>query len=145
LEDTFERDFSLISIENPYVMKKGSLIIFFICAWGYSQVENPSDSIGSGNLGLDITTFAYPMFLDKEQHSYFLINYKISEKLEADLQGFYDMYMLSNRFRTSLILKRYLTEKFYVFSGIEVKSQIIRGSRHPCHPESVRLWALDTM
>ena len=101
-------------------MGKLTFVLLFSTFFGYAQIEDSFDSNGTGNL--DLSSFAYPMFLGKEQHSYFLVNYKISQKLEVDLQGFYDTYLTSNRLRTSLILKRYLTNKFYLFSGIEVEA-----------------------
>jgi len=72
---------------------------------------------------LTIHSFSYPLFLNGEQHSSFKLNYRITDSLQAELQGFYDTYLLTDRFRVSLLLKQYLTKKIYLFSGVEIEME----------------------
>ena len=89
-----------------------------------AQVEMPDASVDKPRVSIE--DFAYPRFLGKEEHASFLINYQLKDNLEIELQGFYDTYLLSNRFRNSLALKRYLTKKFYLFAGIEVELEFVK-------------------
>ncbi|MGB6151001.1 MAG: hypothetical protein WBG48_03330 [Pricia sp.] len=62
--------------------------------------------------------FSYPMFINGEIHSEFAVAYPINEKLEAELQGFYDTYILANVTRFVLRGKYYVTKKLYSFAGM---------------------------
>ncbi len=113
-------------------MHKLVLILCFSVLWGYSQEESPSGTIPIGNL--NINTFSYPLFIGEERHSSFSLNYPLSEKLEIIVPGFYDTYIFSNRFRTSVSFKRYLTQKVYASSGIEAEFANNKGILPPMPP-----------
>ena len=69
--------------------------------------------------GLKLESFGYPVFLGGEQHASFHLTYPFSSTFSAKLNSFYDTYLLSNRFRANILLKKYLDENWYLFSGIE--------------------------
>jgi hypothetical protein len=73
---------------------------------------------------LTLHDFAYPIDLfSKEQHSNFVFRYKIKSKFSLELHGFYDTYLFANVFKTPIITKLYVTNKLYLFSGIELESE----------------------
>jgi hypothetical protein len=47
----------------------------------------------------------------------------MSKATQIELQGVYDTYLLTERFRTNLVGKIYLNDKLYLFSGMEVKAE----------------------
>lgn len=104
-------------------MKTIICLLLFSLHLVYGQ-ENISDrsSAYSKNQNLTITGFSYPIFLNEEKHASFLVNYPLSNQLHMELQGFYDTYLVSNRFRLNLSLKQYLTEKLYVIGGVEIEA-----------------------
>jgi len=73
---------------------------------------------------LSIESFSYPTFMSGEQHSHFNIDYNLDKKFSAELQGFYDTYLLSDVVRFELRSKYYLGSKLYLFSGIASESEI---------------------
>lgn len=115
-------------------MTRLTYLFLFSVVMVSGQVEELPDTPPKANLNLDITSFSYPTFFNGEIHAYFLMDYRISETLEAELQGFYDTYLLSNRFRTSLVFKRFITEKLYVFAGIEAEFAENKVLRPPSIP-----------
>ncbi len=79
--------------------------------------ELPSESsLGISRWSYD--GFSYADFGTQEQHSYFSVMYRLSPKLQAELQGFYDTYRTADIFDISLRLKWYPSEKMYLFSGV---------------------------
>ena len=93
-------------------------ILFFLYATAFSQ------NIGLGgeprpNEGLQLESFGYPTFFGGERHSSFHLKYPITNTIRAELDAFYDTYVLSDRFRTDIHIKNYLNENWYLFSGIE--------------------------
>lgn len=62
--------------------------------------------------------FAYPFVLEGETHSNFTVGLEFDPKFLAELQGFYDTYRLANVFDVSFRGKKYITDKFYIFSGM---------------------------
>lgn len=99
------------------------IIFLFICSLGSSQTiglanePKPTD-------GLKLESFGYPVFLGGEQHASFRLSYMITNTFSADLSAFYDTYVLSNRFRSNILLKHYLNENWYLFSGMEAEYSI---------------------
>lgn len=51
----------------------------------------------------------------------FALNYEISDTFHTQLQTFYDTYLTSNRTRVGLRFKKYLSPRFYVYSGGEIE------------------------
>ncbi|SNR77622.1 hypothetical protein SAMN04488009_3732 [Maribacter sedimenticola] len=70
---------------------------------------------------LSISGNAYPVTAIGDVHKSFLVGYGISNGLQMELHGFYDTYLQTERFRTNLLGKVYLTEKLYLLSGLEVE------------------------
>lgn len=70
-------------------------------------------------------------FANGEQHKEVSLEYPLNSHLNAQLEAFYDTYLLTDRLRISLKLKHYITNKTYGFfgAGIEAvvrdKSQIL--------------------
>lgn len=86
-------------------------------------VEQPLPSVDQ-RTRLNITGFSYPIFLNEEEHKSFLVRYNLSKSLKLDLQGFYDTYRMTNRIRRNLVGKWYVSDRLYLFSGIEVESEV---------------------
>lgn len=68
---------------------------------------------------IEFEDFSYPLFLGGEQHSYFKASYPIANNLEIEFQNNYDTYLLTDRLRTSVSLKQYISDKIYFFGGVE--------------------------
>jgi hypothetical protein len=103
------------------------VLIVFTTVYGLNaQVEEVNSSTLKPRLFFD--DFTYPLFLDSEVHSSFLLNYRLTDNLQVELQGFYDTYILTNRFRSSLVLKQYLTNKLYLFGGIDLEMEYVKQS-----------------
>lgn len=49
----------------------------------------------------------------------------MSKATQIELQGGYDTYLLTERFRTNLVGKIYLNDKLYLFSGMDLKHTIL--------------------
>ena len=93
-------------------------ILFFLYATVFSQ----NTGLGGEpkpNEGLQLESFGYPIFFGGEQHSSFHLKYPITNTIRAELNTFYDTYILSDRIRTNIQLKKYLDDNWYLFSGIE--------------------------
>ncbi len=76
-------------------------------------------------------SFAYPLVLDGETHSNFTMGFEFDPNFKTELQGFYDTYRLANVFDISFRGKKYLTDKFYVFSGMGAEFEIDKYGRQP--------------
>ncbi|PIB25281.1 hypothetical protein [Maribacter sp. 4G9] len=93
-------------------------ILFFLGANVFSQnIGLPGEP--RPNEGLQLESFGYPIFFGGEQHSSFHLKYPITNTIRAELNTFYDTYILSDRIRTDIQLKKYLDDNWYLFSGIE--------------------------
>ncbi len=66
---------------------------------------------------VQIETHSYT-FGNKEIHSFFSTKLFISKSLRAELDTFYDTYLLENRMRNSITVKKKLTKNFYVLTGV---------------------------
>ncbi|MFS4493991.1 hypothetical protein [Maribacter sp. 2308TA10-17] len=110
-------------------MSKALLVIFLLFAAIMMGQDPPEPSPTVDEPKLTIDDFAYPRFMDKEEHASFMIRYQLTDNLQIELQSFYDTYLLSNRFRNSLALKRYLSKKLYLFAGVEVEIDFVKESK----------------
>jgi hypothetical protein len=90
------------------------------------NIEKPSQSTNPSLNAISISGQSYPIFLNGEEHSSFMVKYGISKSTQLELQGFYDTYLMSNRFRTCLVGKAYVNDKLYVFSGLDVEIDIAK-------------------
>lgn len=100
-----------------------TVLLFFRLS---AQEAIPDDS--SNRPKLVVHYFTYPNFMNGEVHSSFLLNYQLSDKAQLELQAFYDNYLLTDRFRASMAFKRYLTKKFYLFAGVEMEAEFVKGN-----------------
>ena len=103
------------------VLVSGFLFFFVIASWGQTIEEPPVSGLQSSQKGFLITDHAYPTGATGDIHKSFMMQYGITKSLKLELQGFYDTYILSERFRSSLLFKRYLNDRLYLLSGLEVE------------------------
>ncbi|TVZ15016.1 hypothetical protein [Maribacter sp. MAR_2009_72] len=83
--------------------------------------EEPPVSNSLSNLsGFSITGHSYPVSANNDVHKSFMVLYGLNG-IQLELQGFYDTYMYTERFRSSIIGKGYINEKFYLLSGMDVE------------------------
>lgn len=112
-----------------------TLILLMIGRVVIAQVTEKPQQVGSSPLyGSSITGHSYPLFLNGEKHSAFMVRYGISRATQLELEGFYDTYLMTNRFRTSLVGKVYLDDKLYLFSGLDAEIDIDKYSMKPKAP-----------
>ncbi len=107
------------------------IAVFFVVLL---RAQNP---VPDSNTNKDptIENFSYPLFLGGEKHTSFKVNYQLTDRLQAELQGFYDTYLFEDRFRSSIVLKHYLSNKLYVFGGLGM--EVITSSRIGSGPPRV--------
>ncbi|MEM6813033.1 MAG: hypothetical protein AAF600_01410 [Bacteroidota bacterium] len=104
------------------------IVLVFFLSWFApinAQEEEPVNSNGLPlKSRLTINDFAYPLAPNSsEQHSNFIVSYEGSQNFFLELQGFYDSYLLADVFRIPIRAKLYVSDKFYLFSGVEVESE----------------------
>ncbi len=85
------------------------------------------------------TYFTYPNFLGNEEHKSFVFNYQINDILQTELRGFYDTYLLENRFRSVIILKLYLSKKMYVLGGGSIEVSTFKSQKNIFHSPRVAI------
>lgn len=100
------------------------LCLFVILQYGFSQNRENASAISDAEPKLTRSTFSYPLFLDDEEHSSFLVRYRLSDKTSAELRTFYDTYRTTNRVRSNFRFKQYLNKKLYLYSGLEIEAEI---------------------
>lgn len=104
------------------------LTYFFVLILGFiMQAQEQAIGTADAEPRVVVEDFSYPLFLNDEQHTSFKINFPISNTMQIELQEFYDTYLLTNRFRSSIALKQYLTEKLYLFAGAEIEIEYTKG------------------
>jgi hypothetical protein len=70
---------------------------------------------------LSIYGYAYPISAIGDVHKSFLVQYGFTKDFQVELQGFYDTYILTERFRSKLQGKIFLNENMYLLSGLEAE------------------------
>ena len=100
----------------------GACLVFLQILSGQLTEEPPKD-YGDSKNKLMIDGRSYPIFLNGEEHSSFLVRYNVLERLKLDLNGFYDTYLMTNRIRTNFLGKWYVQKNLYIFSGLEVEME----------------------
>ncbi|SFR91384.1 hypothetical protein [Maribacter stanieri] len=103
------------------VFMSSFLFLFVIVSKGQVKENPPVSNLPSSLIGLSITGHAYPDSALGDVHKSFMVRYGVSKSLQLELQGFYDTYILSERFRSSVLAKVYLNERLYLFGGIEAE------------------------
>ncbi|MBQ4819473.1 hypothetical protein [Aquimarina sp. MMG016] len=85
---------------------------------GYSQKKGKESK-------LTVDSFSFSDPSDNNQHKYFTLSYGISKNLFAEIHGYYDnVYITIDVFRVPIRAKKYLSDKFYFFSGFEAEYHI---------------------
>ena len=102
-----------------------TILITILAVFGLKAQEEILDD-SPNRPSLLFNDFAYPRFMNGEEHSSFYLNYQLSPKSQIELQAYFDTYLFSNRFRNSLTFKRYLTDKFYLFAGVEIEAEFVK-------------------
>ena len=97
------------------------LFLFVIVSKGQTIEEPPVTNLPSSLTGLSITGHAYPASAIGDVHKSFMVQYGVSKSLQLELQGFYDTYILSERFRSSVLAKVYLNKRLYLLGGLEAE------------------------
>jgi hypothetical protein len=103
------------------ILVQSFLFLFIIVSNGQTIEEPPASNLPSSLSGLSITGHAYPISAIGDVHKSFMVQYGIFKSTQLELQGFYDTYILSERFRSSLLFKRYLNDRLYLLTGLEVE------------------------
>lgn len=88
---------------------------------------------------LSVSGFSYPTFLNDETHSEFTVRYPLDESFEAELQGFYDTFILADVTRFALRGKYYPGGKFYFFSGMATEFERDKSSGKTMPPRLMML------
>ncbi|VAW16090.1 hypothetical protein MNBD_BACTEROID03-1279 [hydrothermal vent metagenome] len=100
------------------------LFLFFLIvrtnAQDNSEIGLPTENTVGNHFFTE--SFSYPVFLNGETHSNFVLGYNFDKKFMAELQGFYDSYLMGDALKLSLRGKYYLKNNVYLFSGMEVES-----------------------
>ncbi|WP_300023393.1 hypothetical protein [uncultured Maribacter sp.] len=103
------------------VLMHSFLFLFVIVSKGQTKEEPPVTNLPSSLSGLSITGHAYPISAIGDIHKSFMLQYGISKSFQLELQGFYDTYILSERFRSSVLAKVYLNKRLYLLGGVEAE------------------------
>jgi len=109
----------------------GVLVVLFTTKMVAQTIEEQPETLPSSLLGLSISGHSYPVFLGGERHKNFSVVYGISKSTQLELQGFYDTYILSERFRSNLVGKVYLNNRLYLFSGMEAEVETAKFGSMP--------------
>ena len=59
-----------------------------------------------------------------EQHSEVSLEFPLSNDLNAQLEAFYDTYLLTDRLRVSFKLKRFISDRTYLFTGTGIEAVV---------------------
>ncbi|QCW99331.1 hypothetical protein FGM00_04095 [Aggregatimonas sangjinii] len=106
----------------------------------FGQIEPDTKQSDTPSVILDAR--GYPISIWGEEHSSFDFNYRLSPKLVAQLQGFYDEYacgLCSDRFRTFVGLKWYVSNRFYLISGLDMEAEVGVTGRQSREPKKPRM------
>ncbi|WP_298487153.1 hypothetical protein [uncultured Maribacter sp.] len=79
----------------------------------YSQKEELNKKVS-------LHSWSYPLLPNGDTHSYFDLGYKIDSRLQIELRGFYDNYILANVSKFDITAKKYITNKSYAFTGLGI-------------------------
>jgi len=101
------------------VLVHSFLFLFVIVSKGQEVEEPPVTNLPSSLTGLSITGHAYPASAIGDVHKSFMVQYGVSKSFQLELQGFYDTYILSERFRSSVLAKVYMNKRLYLLGGLE--------------------------
>lgn len=105
-----------------------SLVFLFaslisICAISQNGVEVP-DADASILPRFTIDGIGYPVGVNGEVYKNLRMEYRVSERLQIQLQHFYDKFGTHEQTGSSLLLKWYVKRKLYLFAGPESQYDI---------------------
>ncbi|MBU2902841.1 hypothetical protein [Maribacter dokdonensis] len=103
------------------VLVRSFLFMFVIVVNGQAIEEPPEKNQPSSLTGIAVTGHVYPVSAIGDVHKSFMVQYGVTKSLQLELQGFYDTYILSERFRSSLMVKYYLNKRLYLLSGLDAE------------------------
>lgn len=87
-----------------------------------AQASSNTSNRGIGHVDrILLSGHAYPISALGEVHSSFTVQFPITPEFETKLEGFYDTFMYSSRFRTDLVLKGFFADRFYAFAGLQTE------------------------
>jgi len=102
------------------------IFIFFSCCfqfWALAQeMEKPS---------LNIEGFGYPDFGDNSRYADFKVSYRLTNSFDAELRGFYQRSLITERFRVPILLKKFITKKTYFLGGAQAEWDFRQGGAPP--------------
>ncbi|WP_101449023.1 hypothetical protein [Aquimarina sp. MAR_2010_214] len=108
------------------------VVIFSVFLSGkqiYAQEkETDTNGVVDKKSKLAIGGFSYSGLSSREQHAYFTINYEVNSNLFIELQGYNDTYLSADVFKMPIRGKLHLTNKFHLFSGLEI--ELTRNVNH---------------
>lgn len=99
------------------VLVHSFLFLFVIVSKGQEVEEPPITNLPSSLTGLSIIGHAYPASAIGDVHKSFMVQYGVSKSFQLELQSFYDTYILSERFRSSVLAKVYMNKRLYLLGG----------------------------
>ena len=109
----------------------GFLLVLFTIVMEAQTVEEQPKTLPSSLRGPYISGHTYPEFFGGERHKNFSVIYGLSKSTKLELQGFYDTYLISERFRSDLVGRVYLNDRLYLFSGMEVEVETANLNGEP--------------
>ncbi|ADV50141.1 hypothetical protein Celal_2863 [Cellulophaga algicola DSM 14237] len=107
-------------------MVKNILLLSFVMGTTivFSQEINEY-GIPSSLIGLSVSSTGYSNYYNDEQHSTFTVDWKINEKNALLLRGYYDTNSMGDIFKTQLLFRKSISDRFYIFSGLEMNMERI--------------------
>ncbi|MDY8136093.1 hypothetical protein [Aquimarina sp. 2201CG5-10] len=93
----------------------GALFLFCICFLNIHVNGQEKES------KLTINGFSYSDPSESDQHKYFIVSYQADSNLFAEIHGYYDTYVVIDVFKVPVMAKKYISNKWYVFSGFETE------------------------
>ncbi|WP_438423577.1 hypothetical protein [Aquimarina macrocephali] len=108
-----------------YTVLVVGVVVFSVFLSGkqiYAQEkETDANGVVDKKSKLVIGGFSYSGLSSREQHAYFTINYEVNSNLFIELQGYNDTYLSADVFKMPIRGKLHLTNKFRLFSGLEIE------------------------
>jgi hypothetical protein len=97
--------------------------LFSIAAFSQKGIESPDNN---ANIlpRFTIDGIGYPAGVNGEVYKNLRMEYRISERLQIQLQHFYDKFGTHEQTGSSLLLKWYVKKKLYLYAGPEAQYDI---------------------
>ncbi|CAZ94600.1 hypothetical protein [Zobellia galactanivorans] len=114
--------------------------IFFIVAIGKCQTpEKTLQGVEplTENSNFNTSAYSYPVFMDNEMHSEFLIGYEFDEKFMVELQNYYDTYRTFDVQKVSVRLKNYVSDRLYFVNGAAMERELDKHGANAPRPRYI--------